>query len=317
MKVITITVNPAIDMTIHTHAWQRDMVNRAQKVDITVGGKGLTVAINLADADIETSATGFMGQDNDRRFVRTFEKHGVLDHFIRVPGETRTCIKIVDDSNGETTDINPPGGLVTDEKQKQLWDYIDQHVGEASVLMMGGSLSGGMEKDFYAQIVKKYCNKFEYIIVDTSGKALEETMKAEILPDMIKPNIYELQELCGNQLSDDKDVIIEARKFIARGMKLVVVSMGADGAWFISEKDAVHAKPPRVKVASTVGAGDAMVAGVIRGLLLGRDMAEMARTATAFSASNIEHLGTFLPDRTRIEQLKERVIITHEGEPRS
>ena len=99
-------------------------------------------------------------------------------------------------------------------------------------------------------------------------------------------------------------------------MKIVVVSMGGQGAWFITKNEAVHAKPPRVRVTSTVGAGDAMVAGTIRGLLLKRDMAEMARTATAYSASNIEHVGTFLPSQQRIEQLKGWVVITREGEER-
>ena len=193
MEVITITANPAIDMTIHVDGWQRDAVNRAQAVDITVGGKGLTVAINLADAGISTSATGFMGADNEERFVRTFKQHGVIDHCIRVPGETRTCVKIVDGSNGETTDINPAGLFVPEEYQQQLWDYIDQHVGTARVLMMGGSLPAGIDKDLYARIVAKYSGKFEYIVVDSSGKALTETMSADVLPDMIKPNIHELQ----------------------------------------------------------------------------------------------------------------------------
>ena len=80
MEVITITANPAVDMTIHVDGWQRDTVNRAQAVDITVGGKGLTVAINLADAGISTSATGFMGAENEERFVRTFKQHGVIEH---------------------------------------------------------------------------------------------------------------------------------------------------------------------------------------------------------------------------------------------
>ena len=317
MEVITITANPAIDMTVHVDGWQRDAVNRAQAVDITVGGKGLTVAINLADAGISTSATGFMGADNEERFVRTFKQHGVIDHCIRIPGETRTCIKIVDGSNGETTDINPAGLFVPEEYQQQLWDYIEQNVGTARVLMMGGSLPAGVDKDLYARIVAKYHGKFEYIVVDSSGKALAETMKADILPDMIKPNIHELQEMCGRELSSDEDIIREARGFIERGMKIVVVSMGGQGAWFGTKKEAVHAKPPRVRVASTVGAGDAMVAGTIRGPLLGRDMAEMARTATAYSASNIEHVGTYLPGQQRIEQLKGWVVITREGESRA
>lgn len=314
MSVITVTANPALDLTIHASEWQRGSVNRGQTLDINPGGKGLNVAINLNNAGIKASVTGWMGKGNDHYFKRTFKKHHVQDDFIRFNGEVRTCVKIVDDTTGETTDINMPGKPVPKKAQRALEDYIERFVDMSSVLMFGGSLPPGIAPDYYAKMVAKYRHRCQYIVVDTSGKALEAVMKADILPDVIKPNIHELREFCGKPLEDHHAILAEARRYIERGVKIVVVSMGRKGAWFVTEDRALHAQPPKIKVVSTVGAGDAMVAGVIRGLLLYRDLSDMAQRATAFSAANIMHMGSYLPDAAKVDALKAQVVITEEAD---
>lgn len=316
MKVITVTMNPALDYTMHVDSWERGVVNRSDRMDFACGGKGLKVAVNLNIAGIEASATGYLGALNDQRFVELFKEKHVQDDFIRVPQkETRRNIKIVD-KDGETTDVNLVGMEISDQLLQQLIDLIDKQIDQAEVLMFGGSLPPNVAKDFYGQMMKRYKPKNKFLVVDTSGAALTEMARAEVLPDFIKPNIHELREMTGKALNSDADIIAEARKFIARGMRLVVISMGEDGAWFVTKDEALHASPPRVKIASTVGAGDAMVAGVIRGVLLGRGLEDIAKTATAFGASNVENKSSFISTRERIDVLRERVVVVKEGEER-
>ncbi len=310
MKVISVTANPAIDLTVHALDWKRGVVNRGQKIDKTAGGKGLTVAINLSDAGIDASVTGWMGARNDATFVDTFAEHHLEDRFIRIPGDTRRCIKIIDNSSGETTDINMPGLAIPPQAQVELVDYLEASISEESVLVMGGSLPPTVEEDFYAQMVFKFRDRCRYVVVDTSDGPLKAMMQAEVLPHIIKPNIHELADFYGHDLEDDEQIVDLARQFITRGVRLAVVSMGSRGAWFVNRETALHAAPPQVKVMSTVGAGDAMVAGIVRGVILGHDLERMARTATAYSASNIQHMGTFLPDRATIDKLKSRVVIS-------
>ena len=310
MKVISVTANPAIDLTVHASGWKRGVVNRGQKIDKTAGGKGLTVAINLSDAGIDASVTGWMGAHNDATFVDTFAEHHLEDRFIRIPGDTRRCIKIIDNSSGETTDINMPGLAIPPQAKVELVDYLEASLSEESVLVMGGSLPPAVEEDFYAQMVVKFRDRCRCVVVDTSDGPLKAMMQAEVLPHIIKPNIHELADFCGQDLEDDEQIVDLARQFITRGVRLAVVSMGSRGAWFVNRETALHAAPPRVKVMSTVGAGDAMVAGIVRGVMLGHDLERMARTATAYSASNIQHMGTFLPDRATIDKLKSRVVIS-------
>lgn len=310
MKIIAVTANPAIDLTIHATGWRRGLVNRGQSVDKTAGGKGITVAINLNDAGVDAIVTGWMGAHNDSTFVETFQEHGIQDEFIRIAGDTRRCFKIIDDTDGETTDINMPGQEIPAEAQQQLQDYLEREVTSDTILVMGGSVPKGVDKGFYAEMVKKFREKCRYLVVDTSDESLRLLMEADVLPHVIKPNIHELEDLCGESLEDDADVVAQARKFIDRGVALVVVSMGSRGAWFVSETESVHAAPPRVKVMSTVGAGDAMVAGVVRGMSLGHTLEQMARTATAYSAANIQYMGTRLPDPEQIAKLESRVMIS-------
>lgn len=305
--VITVTANPALDLTINAQGWQRGIVNRGQSMTVTPGGKGVSVAINLIESGVDTIVTGWMGEGNDIHFTREFRILDLRDEFVRIPGDIRRNVKIVDD--GETTDFNLPGEIVPEDRKQALIDFLDRAVPEASMLVMGGSLPPSVEKDFYAQMVARYRGQCDYIVVDTSDKALEETMKADILPDIIKPNIHELQTLVGKPIDSDEDILAAARSFLDRGMKMVVVSMGERGAWFVKPDEALHATPPKVKVASTVGAGDAMVAGVVRGILNGRDLEHIARTATAFSAGNITVTGVQLPSQERIEELKSKVTI--------
>lgn len=310
MKVISVTANPAIDLTIHASDWRRGIVNRGQKIDKTAGGKGLTVAINLRDAGIDASVTGWMGTRNDSTFVATFAEHRLDDQFIRIPGNTRRCIKIIDNSNGETTDINMPGLAIPPQAKAELVAYLDANLSAESVLVMGGSLPPAVEEDFYARMVARFRARCRCVVVDTSDGPLKATMQAEVLPHIIKPNIHELADFCGREVEDNEDVVNLAREFIARGVVLAVVSMGSRGAWFVNRETALHAAPPQVKVMSTVGAGDAMVAGIVRGMMLEHDLERMARTATAYSASNIQHMGTFLPDQATIDKLKSRVVIS-------
>lgn len=311
MKFVTVTANPAIDLTVHAPNWQRGEVSRGERLDKTAGGKGISVAINLGDAgEKDVIVTGWMGDHNDGTFTEAFEEHGVKDEFIRIPGDTRRCIKIIDDNNGETTDINLPGLEIPAEAVQKLEDYLEKTIDGDSVLVMGGSLPPGVPAQYYAQLVAKYRDKCRYVVVDTSGKALTEVMQAEVLPHVVKPNIHELEELCGHELEDDAHIVEQARKFLDQGVELAVISMGSHGAWFVRKDQAIHAAPPRVKVMSTVGAGDAMVAGVVRGLALGQDLETIARTSTAYSAANIQHMGVALPEPEVIARLMKRVMIS-------
>jgi fructose-1-phosphate kinase PfkB-like protein len=127
------------------------------------------------------------------------------------------------------------------------------------------------------------------VAVDTSGPALVAALQAG--PDLVKPNAAELEEVTGRSLADRDALVAAARELAAGGIGTVVVSLGAAGAVFVRSGDAVLAVPPPVRVASTVGAGDAMVAGAVTAALRGLPLTDTAALATAFSAVKIAQVG--------------------------
>jgi 1-phosphofructokinase family hexose kinase len=162
-------------------------------------------------------------------------------------------------------------------------------------------------EDIYADLVQRLKAQGKTVLLDASGAPFAAAISSG--PDLIKPNIDELRELLGRPLVTQTEVVGAARELIARGIGQVAVSMGRDGALFVERDAAVLAVPPQITVRSTVGAGDAMVAGIITATLRGLDLAGRARLATAFSLGALAEIGPNLPPREVVESYRERVQI--------
>ena len=146
------------------------------------------------------------------------------------------------------------------------------------------------------------------MLLDASGESLPLALAAQ--PSAIKPNIHEFEDYIGRALPNEKEVIAAARELVGRGIELVVVSMGKDGACFVTADEAVVAHPPEIEVKSTVGAGDAMVAGILSGQLQKFSLGECARLATAFSIDSLSRLESGLSSRSAIESAMQKVTLT-------
>jgi 1-phosphofructokinase len=212
-------------------------------------------------------------------FAAFFSALGVRDRCLRLPGATRTGIKIVDTESGATTDLNFPGLRPGPDDLAALVRELDSL--DAGWCVLAGSLPPGVPATFYRDAAARLKARGVRVAIDTSGEALREAIPAA--PDFIKPNVHELEAHLGRELGTEAEVIAAARELVAGGVGLVVVSRGADGACFVTADEAVVARPPAIEVGSTVGAGDAMVAGIVAGRAGGLPLAECARLATAFS----------------------------------
>ena len=278
-EVATVTLNPAIDRTISVAGLNPGAVNRAEHVGDRAGGKGVNVAAALSEQGHRAVALGFLGRDNDEVFADFFGAHGVADGCLRLPGSTRVGLKIVDPLRGETTDLNFPGLAPDPTDLVALLRQIDEL--DARWCVLAGSLPPGVPADFYAQAIQRLRARGVRVALDTSGAPFGAALAAG--PNIIKPNVHELAASIGRELADEAAVVDAARTLIARGVELVAVSRGADGAIFATAEEVVTARPPAIPVRSTVGAGDAMVAGLVAARLRGLSLTESARLATAFS----------------------------------
>lgn len=303
--VLTVTLNPAIDRTVTIANFAAGEVNRVEQMVQHPGGKGVNVAVTLADAGHRLAATGYLGRENSASFEDLFARKGIGDHFVRIPGQTRVGIKIIDPVLGQTTDINFPGQAPRPEDAENLKARLAAV--SAPWVVLAGSLPPGVDYGVYGELVASLRAQGRRVALDTSGEPLRHALAAG--PQIIKPNIHELETLVGAPLPDTEAVVAAATRLLGRGISLVVVSMGRDGALFITADELVRARPPAVTVQSTVGAGDAMVAGIVAGQLRGLGLAETARLATAFSVDAISRIGAGLSSPAAIEAIMAQVEV--------
>jgi 1-phosphofructokinase len=310
--ITTITLNPAIDQTITLDGLAPGSVNVARTVTSNPGGKGVNVASCLADFGEPVLATGLLGKNNSTAFVELFEHKGIRDCFIRVPGDTRVNIKLADVEHGETTDINLPGIRVEQATLEALLEQFDYFTDAGRYVVLAGSLPEGLPTDSYARLVAQLNRHGALVLLDTSGAPLEAALAAprEALPACIKPNRHELEQWAGRALPALADVLAAARELQRRGIEKVVVSLGAEGALFVDTERALLAALPAVNAVSTVGAGDALVAGLVAAWRAGAGLDETARLAVAFAVAKLGQIGPHLPEPERVRQLARDVSLT-------
>ena len=307
MKIATVTLNPAIDQTVRVDNFQPNKVNRAQTLNFDASGKGVNVASFLSDYGYDTAVTGYLGQENASIFEQFFGSKGIDDYFVRIPGSTRVNVKVVDEVNQQTTDINTPGQSPPQEAVNTLFERIEQLANSCDWFVLSGSLPPDVPAEIYATIITRLKEWKKRIILDTSAEALRTGIRAG--PTIVKPNIDELKHLIGLALTSEAEIQQAAHELLNDDTTLVVVSMGKQGAMLVEQTRTLIAIPPEVKVKKTFGAGDAMVAGLVTAHIEGLSLADCARLATAFSVGVIAHLSYKLPPRDILLQYFQQVYI--------
>ncbi|HET9920190.1 MAG TPA: 1-phosphofructokinase [Ktedonobacteraceae bacterium] len=316
MNITTVSLNPAIDQTVQINDFRTNAVNRGQAMQFNAGGKGVNVASFLADTGHVVAVTGFLGEENLEIYERFFARKHIDDHFVRIPGSTRTNVKIVDEANQCTTDINMPGLTPAPEGLQTLSSEIEQLATSCDWFVLAGALPPAVSATLYATIITQLKARGKRVVLDTSGEALRQGVL--VSPTVVKPNIDELQQLTGRMLGSESEIEQAARQLLKGGIELVVVSMGERGALFVDQETALVAVPPTVTVKSTVGAGDAMVAGLIAGLVQEASLSDCARLATAFSLGRITQLNSSLPAPDVLQTYAQQVSVhLLSGVPRS
>lgn len=305
-RILTVTLNPALDVTVRVSHLVLGEVNRSQSSVTHAAGKGVNVAQVLADLGHTLTVSGFLGEDNPHAFEALFEHRGFVDAFIRVPGETRSNIKLAED-DGRVTDLNGPGPLVSELAQQALLDKLDQIGASHDAVVVAGSLPRGVSAQWLRELLLRLKAMGLKVVFDSSGEALKEGLSAG--PWLIKPNTEELSDALGCDVSDLAAQVGAATQLLAKGIEHVVISDGAQGVNWFSRRAALHAQPPKVRVASTVGAGDSLLAGMLHGLISGHRPEQTLCTATAIAAMAVTQIGFGISDAVQLATLESGVRV--------
>ncbi len=304
--ILTITLNPAFDVTIRLPVMEPGEVNRSSAVSTHPAGKGINVARVLADLGHTITVSGFLGQDNAGPFEALFADYRMIDAFVRVPGETRSNIKIAEDG-GRVTDVNGPGPQIEEAMQAALRKQLQIIAPGHDAVVIAGSLPRGVDPVWLAALITELGQLGLRVAVDTSGAALQAALRAK--PWLVKPNAEELAHALGQPAEDETSLHTLAAQLRALGVQHVVASQGAQGVCWFGEGIALSAKPPRVKVLSTVGAGDSLLAGMVHGLLSDMPPERTLALATAIAAHAVTQLGVGVRDAARITELEQQVDV--------
>ncbi|WP_420235239.1 1-phosphofructokinase [Pseudomonas sp. ABY48] len=305
-KILTLTLNPALDLTVELARLEPGQVNRSDGMHAHAAGKGVNVAQVLADLGHTLTVSGFLGEDNAQVFETLFAQRGFVDAFIRVPGETRSNIKLAE-QNGRITDLNGPGPVVDAAAQQALLARLEQIAPGHDVVVVAGSLPRGVSPQWLQALITRLKTLGLNVALDTSGEALRVALAAG--PWLIKPNTEELADALGCEVVSELAQAQAAQRLHAQGVEHVVISHGADGVNWFSVGTALHASPPKVTVASTVGAGDSLLAGMLHGLLSADTPEQTLRTATAIAAMAVTQIGFGIHDTALLASLEQGVRV--------
>ncbi|MCG3722978.1 1-phosphofructokinase [Vibrio cincinnatiensis] len=303
-KVVTITLNPALDLTGSLDSLQVGSVSLVKQGSLHPAGKGVNVAKVLSDLGAKVTVTGFLGLDNQEMFCQLFEQMGAEDKFIRIQGATRINVKLVEKS-GQVSDINFPGIHVNEQDIARFEQTLFQLAEDHDYFVLAGSLPSGISPQLCASWIEKLGSLGKKVLFDSSREALAVGINAR--PWLIKPNDEELAQFVGRELHTPEACRLAAEQLADKGIDNIVVSMGAEGTMWLNQGQWLHAKPPQMEVVSTVGAGDTLVAGLCWGHMQAMEKESLITFATALSALAVTQVGVGVPSVEHLTSLQKDI----------
>ena len=304
--IVTVTLNPAIDRTLVVPKFKAGTVNRAVSTRIDSGGKGINVSKALKELGTESLACGLIAGQNGRYIKEQLSALGINYDFVEVPGQTRINIKIIDE-NGMHTDINEPGFDVTESVFARLTDRVSNYAKHGNIIIISGSVPPNLPLGSYSELCCRACKKDVRLVLDADGEHLRAGLSAK--PYFIKPNLAELTAALGYKVETFEEIKQGAYTLIGEGAQNVAISLGAEGAMFINEKQTLFVRAPKVPVLGPVGAGDVMVAGIAHSMENSNNLETLARFAVAASAASVTIEGTRMASRRTVLKLFEEITV--------
>lgn len=303
--VVTLTLNPAVDMSTSTQYVVGDRKLRCETRVVEPGGGGINVARVLHELGVDTLAWWTRGGDVGERLGHLLDDTGVPHRPVPIAGETREHLTVLERASSRQFRFNMPGPTLTEAELETCIEVVRSLDPDTPFLVLSGSLPDGAPLDTYARLADAAPAGCK-VVLDTSGPALEAGAAAPLF--LVKPNINELSALAGTVVEDEEHIRDVARSLLRRGgVEVVVTSLGAGGATATTLSEHWHVHAPTVRFRSAVGAGDSMVGGMVAALAQGASLRDAIRYGVAAGAATVTRPGTQLCTRGDVERLLEQM----------
>ncbi len=285
-SIVTVTLNPTIDRIIEVPGFQIGGHDKGRLQSRLPAGKAINVSRAMSVLGCVSTAAGWVGSESTAMFELAAKDCGVAARFVPIAGPTRENITIIDPIGHTETHIRDVGPTVTEDDIRRLSDELVSTAGPDVVVVFTGSCAPGLSADRFGEILKSCIDRGARVVVDSSGEPLR--VAAGLPLWLIKPNLLELGELLGYQISHESE-IVEAGRRLNQHISVVLITMGERGAMCFAEGRVLKGRAvvPSELVRSTVGCGDAMLAGFLAATSRpGGEIEDAFRQALAVSAAS-------------------------------
>lgn len=276
--------NPAVDKLYAIDGFAAGEDYPGQRPAVRFGGKGVNVARVLSQLGAEVHLYAFMGEESETGFRREMEKRCACT-FVCVPGACRTTVNIIDRKNSRETVITEAGPQVTDKDTQRLLSALEEHIKPGDWVACSGSIIAGAPGDLYARVSRMAEKKGARCALDCNANALPLSLR-DAQYALGKPNERELCALLGQVRTQEPERIAQYARRLMPPYGALLVSMGKGGGVFVNENAAFLARVPEVPIVSTVGSGDAALAGALRALEQNLPPEETLRLGMACGVAN-------------------------------
>jgi 1-phosphofructokinase family hexose kinase len=302
--ILTVTLNAAIDRTVAVPNFRLGNRHRAVESRTVAGGKGINVARALRLLGRPVIAAGFAGGPTGNRMLEQLRKEAILTDFTWIAGETRINMAVIDPTSGEQTEINERGPAVSPEEVERFVERLRYLADGAKICVVAGSLPPGAGEDLYARLVGDLRECGVTTILDSEGEPMLSGLRAGA--SVVTPNEREAEELVGQEFADGDDLVQGLGELVRLGAGEAAITR-PDGCVAVvgrgAERRFVEVRTASLEPVSTVGSGDAFLAGYAAALYDGREPKDCLAYGVACGAESTQHFGAGTIDRRGVERL--------------
>jgi 1-phosphofructokinase family hexose kinase len=308
--IITVTLNAAIDKTLAVPNFRLGRRHRAVEQTAMAGGKGVNVARALRGLGQPVIATGIAGGPTGTRIVEHLTEEGILNDFVRIREESRTSTAVIDPTSGEQTEINERGPHVSEGELELFVDKLLYLAKGAAVCVFAGSLPRGVDAGLYGRLIEEMRRLGVTTLIDSEGEPL--LLATRGAPDVVTPNEIEAEGLVGHEFADEDDRRRALGEMVEMGAREAIMTL-ADGCLAVlgdgTDRSLYRATLEPLEPVSSVGSGDAFLAGFVAARYGGRDPDRCLRFAVACGAESTQHFGAGRLEQRDVERLVSEVQV--------
>ncbi|MFH0789724.1 MAG: 1-phosphofructokinase family hexose kinase [Pseudomonadota bacterium] len=306
MKIITLTMNPAVDKSSSVDHVVAEWKLRCDPPVYDPGGGGINVSLAIRKLGGDSLTLYAAGGLSGGMLRDLLDKEGLNHQQITISGITRESLSVLEKSTGLQYRFNMPGPMILEREWRDCLSKVSLLIPECEYLVASGGLPPGVPPDFYARLAKATRKEGVRMILDTSGIALRLALEEGVF--LIKPNLREFAELTGLERTDEVEEEQRAKELVTGGKsQMVVISLGSAGVLAASAEGTERVPAPVVPIKSKVGAGDSTVAGMVLALSRGWSWPEALRFGVAAGAAAVMTPGTGLCRREDTERLYKQI----------